>query len=164
MISFEFMDRAEADALLPRLFHLLYENMNEIAPSGLSEEDELTGWLEAVGPAMQKEARQIVLIKNGEELIGYFQYYINETTFMMEEIQFKRAYHGSGLFNSLYSFLYETVKDFPESVEAYSHKDNTRSQDILEHLGLERVGENKNGSCWRYHGSCEIMWKRLGMR
>lgn len=164
MISFEFMDKTEADDLLPHLFCLLYENMNEIAPSGLSEAEELPGWLEAVGPAVQKEPRKIVLVKDGGELIGYFQYYINETTFMMEEIQFKRAYHGSGLFNALYSFLYQTIKAFPESVEAYSHKDNLKSQCILEHLGLERIGENKNGSCFHYRGNCNEMWKRLGLR
>ncbi|MBR5948743.1 MAG: hypothetical protein IKZ82_08895 [Clostridia bacterium] len=164
MISFEYMAKSEADELLPRLFELLYENMNEIAPSGLSEEEELPGWLDAVGSAVQKEARQIVLIKDVEELVGYFQYFINDTTFMMEEIQFKRVYQGSGMFNELYAFLYETIKTFPEGVEAYSHKDNLKSQGILEHLGLSRIGENKNGSCFHYRGSCETMWKRLGLR
>lgn len=161
MIRFEFMDKNRADELLPQLFELLYENMNEIDPSGLGPEELFSGWIEAVGPAVQKSARQIVLIEDGDELIGYFQYYINPSTFMMEEIQFKRAYWGSGLFRELYSFLYDTVRSFPENVEAYSLKNNCKSQRILEHLGLERIGENENGSCYHYRGSCETMWRIL---
>lgn len=158
MIGFQFMDKAKADEYLPTLFKLLYKNMNEISPSGLSESEQLPLWLEAVAPAVQKDARQIVLIMDADRLIGCFQYYINEAVFMMEEIQLEREYWGSGVFNMLYGFLHDSIKSFPENAEAYALKENTRSQAILEHLGLSRIGENKNGSCFHYRGSCERLW------
>ena len=160
MIEFSFMDKREKDALLPELFTLLYENMNEIAPSGEDPADELRGWLEAVSPALDRTERRIVLIKDDGRLVGYFQYYVNEATFMMEEIQFERELWGSGLFAELYAFLRGEIPPVP-FVEAYAHKLNAKSQGILEHIGLERIGENKNGSCFHYRGDCGEMWSRV---
>ena len=39
-------------------------------------------------------------------------------------------------------------------MEAYAHKKklNYKSQGILEHLGLQRIGENGNGSSFHYRG------------
>lgn len=158
MIRFEFLERSEADALLPALFGLLYDNMNEIAPSGFSREEDYAEWKEAVGPALRKEARHVVLILDDDELIGYFQYYVNAGVFMMEEIQLRRDHQGKGVFEALYAFLYEAVPKDTPFVEAYAHKLNKKSQGILAHLGLEPIGENGNGSCLHFRGSCAKMF------
>lgn len=159
MIRFDFLDKNEKESFLPRLFELLYSNMNEIEPSGLGFEEDYREWSCAISPALEKAPRKLILIYDGEELIGFFMYYVNETTFMMEEIQLKKEYHGTGIFKKLYAFLFNVIPQTPEFVEAYALKSNLKSQEILAHLGLECVGENLNGSCWHYRGKCREMWQ-----
>ena len=158
MIRFEFLDKSRTDEFLPALFSLLYDNMNAIAPSGFTRGEDWEEWRSAVGPALQKEPRKIILIYSDEELIGYFQYFVNAETFMMEEIQLKPAYHGTGVFEKLYELLYGIVPPETPFVEAYAHKLNLKSQAILSHLGLEPVGENGNGSCLHFRGGCAKMF------
>ena len=38
------------------------------------------------------------------------------------------------------------VSDKVKNVEAFANKKNFKSQSVLEHLGLLRIGENKNGN------------------
>lgn len=158
MIRFEFLDKSRTDEFLPQLFDLLYNNMNAIAPSGFTREEDWEEWRGAVGPALQKEPRKIILIYSGDKLIGYFQYFVNAETFMMEEIQLKPEFHGTGVFEKLYEHLYGIVPKETPFAEAYAHKLNLRSQGILLHLGLEPIGENRNGSCLHYRGSCAKMF------
>ena len=98
------------------------------------------------------------MIRLCDELIGYFQYFVNAETFMMEEIQLKPEFHGTGVFEKLYEHLYGIVPKETPFAEAYAHKLNLRSQGILLHLGLEPIGENRNGSCLHYRGSCAKMF------
>ena len=76
---------------------------------------------------------------------------------MMEEIQIKSKYHGSGIFRSFYSCLISQLPKDIRYVEAYSHKNNVKSQRILEHLGLTQCGENKNGNSYHYKGDYAVL-------
>ncbi len=61
-------------------------------------------------------------------------------------------YHGTGLFSEFYKWL---VRQLPEDilyVEAYAHKNNIKSQGILNYLGLTVSGENNNGNSFYYKG------------
>ena len=79
---------------------------------------------------------------------------------MMEEIQFKRDYWGTGLFRKLYEFIANEIKPSAEFVEAYAHTANVKSQSILRHLGLVPVGANGNGNSIHFRGDCrELMNK-----
>ena len=111
-------------------------------------------WSSCIIPAMKKEPRQIVLMYDGARPAGYFQYYINGETslLMMEEIQIIKELQGSGIFSEFYRWL---VRQLPEDilyVEAYAHKNNHKSQGILNYLGLEREGENGSGNSYYYKG------------
>lgn len=150
--SFQFMDKSKAESVLPELYNILYTNMSIIAPTGNSYEEDKKEWLSCVAPALERIQRQIILIVDRDTLAGYFQYYVNNGVFMMEEIQFKPEYHGSGLFEQLYRYLIAIIPSDTEAVEAYADKRNEKSQAILKHLGLEMIGENKNGNCWRFRG------------
>lgn len=159
---FEFADKGEISALLPILFDILYDNMNEIAPTGNSYDEDKQSFLDCVAPAMAHPARQIVLMYDDEKLVGYFQYYVNAGMFMMEEIQLIREYHGSGLFGAFYRWLIPQLPDGIERVEAYADKRNIKSQSVLAHLGLEQIGENKNGNSYHYRGDYTILHDRYG--
>ncbi len=160
-ILFNFLPKEKAGEYFPALFDILYNNMSKIAPSGGTYEDDYNKWYNAVFPAfVNKEPRKIILICDGEKLIGFFQYYVNDTTFMMEEIQLLPEYQGKGVFQKLYAHLAEIVPHDIQFVEAYAHKNNTKSQSILKHLGLQTVGENKNGNSYHFRGDCKLMFKK----
>ncbi len=164
MISFSIFPKKETNNILPSLFRILHTNMSAIAPTGNSYEEDYCLWYSAVAPALEKDARQIILIYDDTEIIGYFQYYVNSTTFMMEEIQFNKEYHGTGLFKRLYAYLFEIIPQEALYVEAYTHKQNQKSQGILKHLGLQIIGENQNGNSYHFHGDCHQALKRYSTR
>jgi len=150
--QFEYADKNKLETVLPKLFELLSSNMSIIAPTGNSYDEDYRIWLSNIEPAMQKPQRQIILILCDNDIVGYFQYYINSRTFMMEEIQIEKSYRGTGIFSAFYSWLVYQLPNDIECVEAYAHKKNFKSQGILEHLGLKQLGESKNGNSYHYIG------------
>ena len=152
--------KEEKEEILPLLFDLLNTNMCEIAPTGNTYEQDFEIWKNKIYPALEHKARQIILIKKNDRIVGFFQYYINETTFMMEEIQFNKDYWGSGIFKELYQYLAKIIPEDISLVEAYSNKKNYRSQKILNHLGLENVGESLDKEYYHFRGNCQEMLAR----
>ena len=152
--AFRFLEKPPSPAILDEIFDILAANMRVIAPTGLTYEEDKAAWMACVPPALEKEARQVVLIYADGELAGFFQYYVTEdhSVFMMEEFQLKAAYRGSGLFGDLYRFLLPRLPADIGAVEAYADKRNTKSRAILAHLGLAVIGENKNGKSYRLRG------------
>ncbi len=164
MGEFLFLDKQKFDVFLPRLFEILHSNMSLIAPTNNSYEDDFEIWSSHIIPAIQKEQRQIVLMCVESELVGYFQYYINSDTdsLMMEEIQIKKEFQGTGLFSEFYNWL---IKNLPKDimyVEAYANKKNLKSQSILKHLGLVESGENKNGNSFYFKGAYVNLLNKYG--
>lgn len=159
--DFKLVEKAAIDEVLTGLFKILYDNMILIAPTGVTFEEDFAVWREYIVPAMQEEHRQIVQMFCEDELAGYFQYDIREASFMMEEIQIKPQYQGTGLFRELYRWLEKKLPAGLVSVEAYANKNNLKSQKILEHLGLRRTGENKSGSSYHYEGGFGELWECL---
>lgn len=119
--------------------------MSIIAPTGNSLEEDYHCWLESLSNNLKKDERQLVLIKNDTDIIGFFQYVITEDTFVMEEIQIKVVFHGKGVFESLYTYMVDKLPTNLKYVEAYANKANVKSIGILEHLGLLKISESKNG-------------------
>ena len=162
--SFRYLEKPPSPLLLDEIFDILAANMRVIAPTGMTYEEDKAQWLSCVPPALEKDARQMILIHDGDELIGFFQYYVtaDHSTFMMEEIQFKPAYRGSGLFGKLYRFLIPRLPADIVSVEAYADKRNTQSLGVLGHLGLTVIGENKNGKSYRLRGDFARLRQKYG--
>ena len=156
------LDKTRKDAVLPQLFAILHANMSKIAPTGSSYEDDLALWLSCVSPALEKEPRRILLLLDGDEIAGFFQYFVHNGLFMMEEIQLRDRYKGTGVFGELYAYLTRIIPKDTELVEAYANKSNHKSIAVLHHLGLEIVGENKNGISYHFRGRYENILRRYG--
>ena len=156
------LDKSQKGSILPHLFDILHYNMSKIAPTGNSYEDDLNFWLSCVSPSLEKEPRKILLIYDGEILAGFFQYFVNNGLFMMEEIQLRDRYKGTGVFGELYAYLTRIIPKDTELVEAYANKSNHKSIAVLHHLGLEIVGENKNGISYHFRGRYENILRRYG--
>ena len=157
------LDKTRKDAVLPQLFAILHANMSKIAPTGSSYEDDLALWLSCVSPALEKEPRRILLLLDGDEIAGFFQYFVHNGLFMMEEIQLREAYQGTGVFGELYAHLTAIIPADTALVEAYAHKSNHKSIAVLHHLGLEIIGENQNGSSYHFRGRYETILRRYGV-
>ena len=152
-MTFLWREYTEKDReLLPRLFAILHENMNAIAPTGNSYEEDEALWCTCIEEALSKDPRKLLMIYDGETLAGFFMYYVNGDLWMMEEIQFAPAYRGSGLFSKLYAYLQSILPSSVTYVEAYANKKNEKSHGILKHLGLTVIGENKNGNSYHFRG------------
>jgi len=164
MIIFEYLIKSDFSFVANIIFNILADNMNVIAPTGNSIEEDYRCWYDAVSVGLQREERQIILIKDNGKIIGFFQYYINADTFMMEEIQFKTEYQGKGIFRELYGFVFSNIKKDIEFVEAYASINNVKSIGILEKFGLSNIGLNKNGRSYHFKGrySDLITWYENG--
>ena len=164
MISYHFLKKNEVQHWLPQLFSILHENMSVIAPTGNNYDEDYALWSDAVGPAMEKENRKIILIFSGAHLIGYLQYYTNETTFMIEEAQIKPAFQGRGVLRSAFACICDHIPPNVLYAEAYANKRNAKSQNILECHGFARIGENKNGNSYHYRADCQAFLCRIRER
>ncbi|MBQ9151080.1 MAG: hypothetical protein IJX72_02425 [Clostridia bacterium] len=162
--TFRYLEKPPAPEKLDAIFDILAANMRVIAPTGLTYEEDRAQWMSNVRPALEQEARQILLIYVGDELAGYFQYYVtaDHRVFMMEEIQFKEDFRGSGLFGELYRFLIPRLPTDIQAVEAYADKRNAKSLAVLGHLGLAVVGENKNKTSWHLRGDFAVLKEKYG--
>ena len=159
---FQYMDKQNYENVLPRLFDILYTNMNEIAPTNNTYETDLASWTSCIVPTLLAQCRETVLMYCGCELVGYFRYYLDylTQTLRMEEMQIIPAFQGSGVFSGLYTWL---VPQLPENiliVTAYAHKKNYKSQAVLKHLGLVCKGENKNGTSFFFQGDYSKIYNK----
>ncbi len=163
-VTFEYLNKADFTAISPVIFGILADNMELIAPTGNSRDEDYKYWYEGVGEGLKRDERQIILIKDNDCIIGFFQYYTNPDTFMMEEIQFKSEYQGRNVFRSLYGFLLLNIRHDIKFVEAYANTANHKSIGILEKLGLSKIGTNKNGNSYHFRGDYSdlIKWYKYG--
>ena len=102
---FRQMENNDIPIFIDEMFSILASNMSVIAPTGNSYDEDFRIWSECVVPVWREGKRRVILIFCEDTLCGFFQYFVNDTTFRMDEIQFKKEYHGSGLFSELYHFL-----------------------------------------------------------
>ncbi len=159
-INFEYAQKVELTGLLPQLFQILYSNMKLISPTRNTYAEDYEIWFSNVLPALNKPQRQIVLMFDGNYLIGFFQYYVNSGVFMMEEIQIKKVYHGTGVFSAFFKWLLSKLPSNVKTVEAFTVKENLKSQAILTHLGLVRTDENDESDFYRYSGEYEQLKRK----
>ena len=166
MNSFRFkhLENEDIPVYIDEMFAILAGNMREIAPTGNSYDEDKMIWSECAVPAWREGKNSVILIFDEDKLCGYFQYSVTDTTFRMEEIQFKKEYHGSGLFAELYRYLTALIPTQTKYVDAFSAKENIRSQEILKHLGLTVTGENKNGRSLHFLGEYKTLAERYSVK
>lgn len=141
MITFEYLNKSDFSVISSEIFNILADNMTVIAPTGNSRQEDYKCWYESVSLGLQREERQIILIKDYDKIIGFFQYYINSDTLMMEEIQFKAEHQGKGLVRKLYSFVDSSIKTDYEFVEAYA---NTKKQQVYWYVRKVRTFNHRD--------------------
>ena len=164
MINFDFIfpNAGILEEKLPDIFRILYSNMNTIMPTGNSFDEDFSVWMTYAVPAMQEKSRKVVFFYADGKLVGYFQYSLNmeSGSLFMEDLQIQAQYQGSGLFSAFYSWLVRQLPDGIQTVEAQTGKTNHKSQAVLEHLGLHKVGENRTGKSYHYKGEYAFLLQK----
>lgn len=140
-MKLRYLDKAEKELWLPRLFDLFYENMSVIAPSGIAYDAERAEWLDNVGPALDKAPRRVLLALDGERLAGFAMFYTRADLLMVEEVQLRREYQGGLLFLRLCRKLLAELPPEIRTVEAYAHRSNDRSRKLMARLEMAELPE-----------------------
>ena len=156
MIDFYFLKQDDFKQYAGGLFSILYENMSQIAPTGNSRVEDFSFWYDANKDELTNENRHIIVStqKETNEIVGYFQYSVQNKVLLMEEIQIKKSYQGKyNIFERIYELVFDNLKEDIDVVEAYANKKNTKSIGILGKLGLSIVGENKRGTSYHFRGT-----------
>ena len=156
MVEFYCLGKDELEKYANILFSILYDNMSRIAPTGNSREEDYLFWLQAMREELKKEARHIIISiqKESDEVVGYFQYSVQENVFLMEEIQIRDSYQGGyDIFRGFYGFVLNNLREAVDTVEAYANKNNAKSIGILGKLGLSVIGENQRGTSYHFRGT-----------
>lgn len=163
-LLFEYLNKSDFSAVANDIFNILADNMSVIAPTGNTREEDFSCWYECVTDSLKYDRRQIILIKVNDNIIGFFQYCVNEKTFKMEEIQLKPEYQGKGIFRALYGFVIPQLSNDIEFVEANASINNGKSIGILKKFGLINTGLNKNGRSYHFKGcfSDLLKWYSCG--
>lgn len=147
-----FLDKERELPLMGVLFDLMHDNMEEVAPTGLTNEWEKAKWLAEVVPALKKASRQIVLLYCKGTLAGFCMYYVNGGVFMVEELQIRRGFRSSGVIVELWKFFNRTIPEDTLYMEAYTDAENVYSQKLLGRLGLEIVEWSADGRLKHFRG------------
>ena len=71
------------------LFYILSDNMNAIAPTGNSLEDDYEFWVNNLHKRLLDGNCSIIAFTLSGNIIAYFQFSSSEKTFLIEEIQIK---------------------------------------------------------------------------
>ncbi len=158
-IKFEYLSKPDFSSVSNDIFNILADNMIVIAPTGNTREDDYKCWYQSVSDGLRHDKRQIILIKDSDNIIGFFQYYTNEKTFMMEEIQLKSEYQGKGVFRELYGFVISHITEDIKYVEAYANICNSKSIGILKKIGLTDIGLKQNGKSYHFKGKYSDLLK-----
>lgn len=157
---FRQMINEDIPIFIDEMFSILASNMNAVAPTGNTYEEDFLIWSECVKPIWYEGKRSVILIFCEDELCGFFQYFVNDLTFGMDEIQFKKEYHGCGLFAELYHYLTQIIPVDTKYADAFTRKENLKAQGILKHIGLNAVGESENGNSYYFKGEYKILFEK----
>lgn len=158
-LAFRYLEGHEFSEYLPVLHGILYENMLCVSPCRESRREAYRVWYKNVYPALFKPARKIILMYAEHELSGFFQYYVNGSMLMMEEIQIVKVRQGSGLFRAFFTHLTGILPETLKTVCAYCEKPNLKSQQILKHLSLANVPEKNDGDFLFFEGEYQALYE-----
>lgn len=150
------LEKKQFDIWSKTLWDILYKNMSVIAPFGKTYEEAFHEWHQAVKIGLKKEQRKILLLKYKTDLIGFFQYYVNDNVFMIEEIQIMPQYQVTyGVIGILAKYLLSEIPEDTIYIDAYADNRNKTSQRIMKKLGMSRIRNEGNGLAY-YRGYYEM--------
>ena len=161
MTKFCYLDKIKKDQFIPELFDLFYENMSKIISFEKSFEDEKREWIECISEAVCKAPRQIILCLEDEEIVAFVMYYTRGDLLMIEELQIKEKHQRTRLCYRLFKYMLGMLPDDIATVEAFEHKENHNSHQVMKNLGMT-IADDSLGKFIHLRGKAEyIRQKKL---
>jgi len=151
----------EIRALFPQMFTIISTNMSAIAPTGNNLEDDRHSWTQAMEEELRNPERRWVISQANGVLTGYLLYRVNaaDNVIRMDEIQIAEVYQGDGImFPALIAALLRDPAVSGATLRSYANRQNTKSQGILQRMGLAVVGETERGFRFEGRGSDALAW------
>ncbi len=148
--TFTYADKQSMSEWLPRAFKILWDNMNRILPTGNDYATDEKFYMTHAAPAISAPDKRVILIHDGDLLVGYLQYTLRDKVLFLEDLQLQDAYQGKGILRLLFRWLIAQLPNHLEWVELLCAKDNARAMAIYEHWGMKIIGTNKNGLSYHY--------------
>ena len=161
MTRFYFLKKSEKDTWLPILFDLFYENMQYVAESDKSYNDEKNWWIPTISEALERDPRNIIMFDVDGEFAGFFMYYIREKTIVAEELQIVKKHQRTRLLYRLCKHLIEALGDDAEYIEAYAHRQNLNSQKLMKYLMMKEREDLADPSFVGFCGRVELAKRRI---
>ena len=158
--TFEFLGRSPGERELLPLFELLYRNSLEIAPTS-SYSDEREEWFSAILPAMQDKRRHIAIAKCKDFPVGFLQYSTADGHLFIEELQLDRTARKTTLILKLISLMLSNIPDGIHTLEAYAHRQNKASIELILSLGLSEIRRLPEIGAIHYSGDARSLYGRF---
>ena len=152
-VTISFLNKDQKGLWIPRMFDLMYENMQTIVPDKMPYEQQKARFLAEVSPALEKAPRQVILCICDETLVGFLQYYTRGDLLVIEEIQLQKKFQGTLTFYHLCKLLADSLPQNIAYLEAYTHKSNVFSQKLLQKLDLSLLDDSQNSPFFHFRGS-----------
>lgn len=154
MVKYALLEKEKFDSVSEELFDILANNMDKIAPTGKSREENYKAWYADVSPKVKNDEINIVVATDEGvgKIAAFFEFHTTADTLVMDEIQIGEDYHGKGVFRGIYAFVFEKIGTDYLYVEAAANKLNSNSIGVLHTLGLKPVGELHDGMCLLLRG------------
>ena len=149
-LTFTYADKQCMSEWIPDTFKILRDNMNRILPTGNDFETDASFYMTHAAPALCTPEKCMILIHDGNLLVGYLQYTLRGKVLFLEDLQIQEAYQGKGILRLLFAWLTPQLPGHLECVELLCAQNNVRARAIYEHLGMKIIGMNKNGVSYHY--------------
>ena len=151
----------EIRALFPQMFTIISANMSTIAPTGNTLEEDRRSWTRAMVEELRNPEKRWIISQVNGVLTGYLLYRVNaaDNVIHMDEIQIAEVYQGDGVtFLALIAALLRDSTVSGATLRSYANRQNTKSQGILQRMGLAVVGETERGFRFEGRGSNALAW------
>lgn len=158
--AFTYADKQRMSEWLPQAFKILRDNMNRILPTGNDYVADESFYMTHAAPAISAPDRYVILIHDGDLLVGYLQYTLRDKVLFLEDLQIQGAYQGKGILRLLFRWLIAQLPNHLEWVELLCAKNNANAITIYEHWGMKIIGTNKNGISYHYRMSYQAFAER----
>ncbi len=133
---------------IDNMYNIISDNMNEIAPTGNSKEEDYSNFKKYMLLELENENKRWIGAFYDNELIGYFLYKMKEKYINIDEIQIKKEHQSDKCtFIKLFKSILDDEDNFRDyDVITYVNDKNIKSKAIVEKFGFHFLEKKGKGS------------------
>lgn len=161
MIHIGLMPKEDKEKLLLILFDIYYQNTSSITHLNSTHPSLKSEWTCEVSFALDKPQRNIIIARDGDNIVGFAMLYTNGDLLMVEEIQIVKDYQRTRLLFDLCRFICDFASPNILRIEAYAIKSNSISIALMHSLGFLIVDESNDSKFLHLAADAEPLRRRF---